>query len=323
MSRFFRWSFEPLISRNQTGLPICTLDIDECELCILWTLGKKGKRSIYDLGYKETYDLPEQVNSSIAPIVPKEKVGKREPYEYPFVRKSVLNLEKKGLVKITRDTTGNRTRKVVELTFPGLSLYLRGSVERDRFRNAIKHHSKLIPFSKQWESVKKLCGEEKCTETFSQTANSCINLIRAKFRVRPVKLDFEGFMKTTFPVSHILRKTVRERDEKFSEYLGTEKALVLRDSYIAYLVMKDLSQLSGENLDYVEGILSKLESEKEFSYLVKNRDPTPLFKSKKLREFLPKYASIEYFFTGMFVENLLWHENAEKEESHDFEVEIC
>jgi hypothetical protein len=55
----------------------------------------------------------------------------------------------------------------------------------------------------------------------------------------------------------------------------------------------------------------------------------PLFKGGRLKEFFPKFASIEYFFTGMFVENLLWTEKKiEKLEEEpkpkiaDFEVEI-
>jgi len=64
-------------------------------------------------------------------------------------------------------------------------------------------------------------------------------------------------------------------------------------------------------------------SEKELAYFEKRKtSQDSLFKGKRLADFLPKYTSIEYFFTGMFVETLLWHEKSAEKESHDFDVEI-
>jgi hypothetical protein len=49
--------------------------------------------------------------------------------------------------------------------------------------------------------------------------------------------------------------------------------------------------------------------EKELAYL-ENRKiaDNPLF-TKRLFKFFPKYSELNYYFTGMFVNNLLWNQN--------------
>lgn len=76
-------------------------------------------------------------------------------------------------------------------------------------------------------------------------------------------------------------------------------------------------------LRYVKSVLRNMPNKK------RKVSSDPLFKGERLKEFFPKYANIEYFFTGMFVENLLWNEKVVKKASEepkpkisDFEVEI-
>jgi hypothetical protein len=108
--------------------------------------------------------------------------------------------------------------------------------------------------------------------------------------------------------------------------LKSNEALVLRNSYIAYLAVHNIWQLSGKNFRDIESHNS-LKSETELAYFENRQiDSNPLFKGDRLLEFFPKYASIEYFFTGMFVENLLWNKKPVKETKEakipDFEVEL-
>jgi len=117
------------------------------------------------------------------------------------------------------------------------------------------------------------------------------------------------------------------RDEDITKYLRGKEAASLRDAYIAYLITKDIQRLSRESKDDVKRLLNELESEKELAYFEKRQvGPNPIFKGGRLKEFLPKYAGIEYFFTGMFVENLLWSKKAVKKaketKTSDFEVEF-
>jgi DNA-binding MarR family transcriptional regulator len=326
MSQFLIWSFDPLISENSSGLPIPSLTIDECELCIIWALGEKrekGDRSMYDFRTKEKYYLPQQVKSSMVTEIPVEKAGKREPYDSPFIYKTIKKLEKKDLVKILKDSTGDRMRKVVKLTFSGLSIYLRGSSDKNRFKNAINHHPNLVIFSNQWDAMYKQIGVNKCIEAFEKTTNNCVNLLKAKFRTRSPNLEFEGFLRNPFYTSPKERGIALERDIETSEYLKTKEALVLRNSYISYLAVHDIFKLSKESREQVKKLLPSLESEKELAYFEKGKtSQDSLFKGKRLADFLPKYTSIEYFFTGMFVETLLWHEKSAEKESHDFNVEI-
>lgn len=134
-------------------------------------------------------------------------------------------------------------------------------------------------------------------------------------------LKFEGFLKR----DGFIRASHPEyaRVEKVSKYLKSNEALVLRGSYIAYLAMENISQLSGKSFRDIESYDS-LESETELAFLENRQvDSNPLFKGERLLEFLPRYACIEYFFTGTFVENLLWNKKPTKEaKASDFEVEV-
>jgi hypothetical protein len=314
-SDFLKWSFDPVVSDNSAGLSIPSLTIDECELCILWTLGEKGKKSIYDLGYKEKYYLPKQVKSFVSTEIPAKKAGGREPYQYPFVSKTVRQLAKKNLVRITKDSTGDRIKKMVTLTFSGLSLYLRGSDDKNRFKNAINNHPDLIVCARQWHTMREQIGENRCLEALEKTINCCINVLKAKFYIRLPKLEFDGYLNQHYP-SYREREVLLERDMKTSEYLKTKEALVLRNSYISYLAVHDMFELSKKNAGQVKKLLQTLESEKELAYFEKRKtNQTSLFKGERLKEFFPKYASIEYFFTGMFVETLLWNEKPAEKES--------
>jgi len=305
MSQFLRWSFDPLIWNGRTLLGAPTLGIDECELCILWTLGggKKDKDedkfSIYDLGYKKVFYLPRKVNASIGAIEFEQKAGKNEKYEYPFVRKSVLNLEKKGLVKITKDSSGDRMRKTVTLTFSGLSLYLRGSAEEHKVKNALNHHSELIPSADIWKEMCKEIGEKKCTEELERTAVNCAHLLRARFHIKSPSLEFRGYLKSHFYSSLRERRMPLERDTKTSEYLKRKDAATLKDSYLAYLAVHDIQKLSRKDSEQIDRLLPTLDSEREYSYFQNGGQSASLFKGKNLCDLFPKYREVEYFFTGM------------------------
>lgn len=298
---------------------IPTLGLSECEIYIIYTLGREGRKSIYDIAGK-TRLFPDTIDA----LAPYEwrKPEKGLSYDYHFVHSKVKELRKKKLVQIQ---SSNDQKPKVGLTFFGLLLYLQSlrNAQEGRFetlKRSQRNYKTLIPVLADWESITHHLGTEICSKTFYETARD-FRLHKARFQLRPMHLKFEGFLKR----DGFIRASHPEyaRVEKVSKYLKSNEALVLRGSYIAYLAMENISQLSGKSFRDIESYDS-LESETELAFLENRQvDSNPLFKGERLLEFLPRYACIEYFFTGTFVENLLWNKKPTKEaKAFDFEVEV-
>jgi hypothetical protein len=316
------WSF---MSVFDSIIP--TLHLTECEIYIIWTLGEEGARSIYGIA-KKARDLPE-TSATLSPGSWK-RPEKGLRYDYHFVHSKVKELRKKGLVQIQ---SSNNQEPKAGLTFLGLMFYLQNLRDAqkgpfEKLKHALKNYRTLIPLFADWELMTKHLGTEKCSKAFDGTVTDFI-LHKARFQVRPIHLTFEGFLKRCDPICMHAYKALTpeyERVEKASEYLKSKENLVLRSSYIAYLAVHNIWQLSGQNFRDIESHDS-LESETELAYFENRQiNSNPLFKGDRLLEFFPEYASIEYFFTGMFVENLLWNKKPIKEtkeaKTPDFEVEF-
>ena len=93
------------------------------------------------------------------------------------------------------------------------------------------------------------------------------------------------------------------RNEEFDRFL--RRNIELRNAYIAYLAREDiLAYLMGKlRLDSLEDWWS----EKELARM-ENREiqEKPLFLNQRLHEIFPRFASMEFLFTGMLMDTLLW-----------------
>jgi hypothetical protein len=325
-----------------------TLHLKECEIYILWTLGEEGPMSIYALSSrtpaKEVRCLPEISPVFGQPSIWEIKMEENPRYDYRIVNTKALELLKKKLIqkqqmpkeeqkrrKRPHLPRAHESRKGVGLTFLGLMCYLQNMKDSNeimdrKFENAIHNYSILVPFSAQWNSLINDLGEEKCIGAFEKTVKEFVNIQNVQLRIELVKLEFNGFLKRssfTSPPQGI--KITKERDDQVGKCLKRKDMSLLRNSYIAYLATSDIWTLDEETL---ERILPELESEKELAYLEdRSTDTNSLFKGNRLKEFLPEYADIGHFFTGIFVNNLLWNERIvekakEEAKTPDYEVEF-
>jgi hypothetical protein len=93
------------------------------------------------------------------------------------------------------------------------------------------------------------------------------------------------------------------------------------------LRQRALEELPSTEKRELDATFSKLKSETELAYF-ENREfsfSNSLFTGGRIKEFLSKYFEVEYFFTGMFVNNLLWDrkkvQQRHKEYTDEFDVE--
>lgn len=340
MRKVFVLSFFPITVKKDQGIGFPTLEMDESEVNVLWTICQQGRKSIYDLQVKTKFSLQQSNPSYVWARLPDMTVEeaktklvdlkKPKSYQRTSIYKTVKKLLAKNLVELSKDTSGNKIKTIVEPTLQGLILYLQSPFDEGKWEDVLDVFSHVFPFSDKWKPMITILGKEKCIQALERTVKDFIEIRRARFLLGPLKMKFEGFLESP---RMLLREVpevqvIRERDMQVAQYLMGREFTILRDSYIAYLALQDIRTLSGESREETERMIPEMESEKELAYLERrDTDTNSIFKHKRLKEFLPKYAGLEYFFTGMFVKNLLWNERIiekakEEATTSDFEVEF-
>jgi DNA-binding PadR family transcriptional regulator len=327
MSKGLGWSFPKIVLGKDEKADFATLEIDEVELNIIWFLGKEGPKSIYSL--MKTIYIPKHVlgysSCDNFQIWERKVASKKETtYHYPTIRNAVRKLKGKGLVNTLKDSSGDRTKRIVNLTFEGLILYLRSTDDKQKFAHAIEHYRSLIPFADIWESLVKQLGEETA-EALESTLKS-FQVRNVMFRIKPLRMKSKGYLESVKVLLQPKEKFVLERNQSVADCLRSNEARILRESYIAYLTLKDIERLSSTDRRKLEAALTDLKSERELAYF-ENRDlssQNSLFKGGRIKEFLPRCSGIESFFTGIFVYNLVW--NKKRVERHrectdEFDIE--
>ena len=315
------WIFDHPISKNYKGIFLGLYKIDECKLNILWTLAKEGPMPVFQLFRKKkiaegkkrvdewmprVYSLPKI--SEVLPMMGREgRIGETVTYNYSFVNKKVKELEKGWLVEDLGK--GSRRSKIVGLTFAGLLLYLLGSTDKGKFENAVTHYGRWLRFSDLWSQLKEALGQERVAEALDRAVSDFSNLILAKFRVRPINLEFEGLLREELLLQKgSARHESHLRDPDTVGLLQKKKAFILKNSYLAYLAVHDICRLSGKDRSIVERLLPTMTSEEELRYIEGRNDKRNSLLMNRLKEYFPMYARYDFFLTGMFVENLLWKE---------------
>lgn len=310
------WVFERLISKDYLGRFRELYEIDECMLNIIWTLARKGPLSIYQLGIEKStygkkssswkfrkYCVPD-VTSVTRLLGKKDKTGEEVTYPYSVVHKKVKELEKKLMVEGTK--RGLRNSRIIELTFLGLLLYLVGSMDKDKFKSAIIHNGRLLPFSGLWDKMNETVGKERVAKALDQAVKDCWNLELALFKVRSIGLEFKGLLREDLILKREPLRVRYIRDTNAVRLVQKEEAQILRNSYIAYLAIHDFLELAGKHKKEVEELLPQMTFAKELAFIEKRKSIESSILTDRLKEYFPEFASPEFFLTGMFANNLLW-----------------
>jgi hypothetical protein len=234
---------------------------------------------------------------------PKRNKTKALAYDYKRILRHAHRLAKIGWLQRKKP----KRKQVFALTFNGFLVYLRDRNKKDEHLNrAIELNSKFLPFAKYWSEIVQVIGKNIVRQGLARTVSQ--QIFRNPAEIEKINLEFDSFLvnpRPTFP------QTVKNKLNKdFVNFL--ENNLELRNSYISYLATHDIFFLTSEKKwSEIDSYLSKLESEKALAFFEKrNIHDKPIFISeKRLREFFPRFATVEYFFTGMLMEKLLLKEN--------------
>jgi hypothetical protein len=270
-----------------------------------------------------------------AVIIPKEKTIRliEGPADYyrSTIDDSIRKLEDKSLVKIL-DKVSKRTR-IAGLTFSGLIWYLQNA--KGGFTHIFDYYSKLfplrtvkkhllceeyenlLPFLPLWKSMSKTLGEAMCIEKLEKTAKDFFAIEHTKLKIEALDIEVEEYLQLPPPswmkmldLEYYNRFTQRcngERNQKVVNFLKKPENLKLLNSYIAYLAMYDLSEISKLSREEIIKVQSNLNSEIELAYFEgREIGVNSILSKERLLEYFPRYSEIQYLFTGMFVHDLIW-----------------
>jgi len=305
------------------------------EVYVLWCLGTYGPMTSYNIYLKKKkFPYPED-----AIAIPEKRILElsKDPTDYcrSTIDDSVRKLEDKGLVKILDRVS--KEKRTVGLTFSGL-IWCMANV-KDGFnhvfevysglfplRTVRKHllceeYQNLVPFLPLWKTMTKTLGEAMCLEELERTAKNFFALEKTKLKIDAFDLEVEGYLQTVPPLwmktkeseyyDRFAQRCKGERNQKIVNFIKKPENMMLLKSYIAYLAIHDLNEISKLSQEETIKVQSKLDSEKELSYLEEREIGTnSIFSKERLQEFYTNYSRIEYFFTGMFMDNLIWSKNS-------------
>jgi hypothetical protein len=337
MGRSSYWNFFPIV-----GILFQTLSLSDCEMYVIWFLGKEGTKRISEIANTPHFfpkpnldrmSLPDDnmefrlkdIPPTYVDSVKKHKFKMKRPpnYSNSAIYYAVDRLEKMGLTETISRKPRPKAERKVGLTFIGLMLYLQNSKEKNRFTSLFSTHSRLFPFSHLWKTLETKFGKDLCFSALEKTIKNFHALEKIVYVKSPDKFQFEAFNHkysevdlSMMPVSELFWLMFQRSDSKIKtqkadiacDFLKEKEACLLRQSYIAYLAAQDMTKLVDLDNKSYDNRLPQLKSEKELAdFEQREVMANPLFKGKRLNEFFPKYSGIEYFFTGMFVNNLLWN----------------
>lgn len=259
------------------------------------------------------------------------------------VRRAIEMLEKQGIVRKLQYASIKTKAEIVGLTFHGLIWYFRTSGKRKHTKDRINfffnrfnepyekiyaHKSErrknrlvvlgfkeLVPFCTLWSEMTKRIGG-KCLDRLELTVNSFGVDGKSPSRIEPLGLELETYINCSRRESS--EGFYFEKDPLVMNYLKHDEAALLREAYLAYLINEDFKELSKLSEMDIKVKLPKLKSVTEIASFEKNVGPTTLFSEKGLARFFPQYSGIEYFFTGMFINNLLW--DTEPIDSYNYQI---
>jgi hypothetical protein len=98
-----------------------------------------------------------------------------------------------------------------------------------------------------------------------------------------------------------------EKDPMVENILKKDKAIQLREAYYSYLLSTDILKLGSITEKKFEETTGKLKSLEEMrNFEGKKVDPYELLSNEGLNRYYPRHDNIDYFYTGFFINNLLW-----------------
>jgi hypothetical protein len=239
-------------------------------------------------------------------IEPLKNAGLIQEPHYYFHKKStrMLEITFEGLIWYFREIAAVSKRRIIRFFKSYQEPYLYKSKHRKN-RYLLESYKRLIPFCPLWKGMVKQIGD-KCLDKLTMPVSNFYVDEKTLFKIESLDLYVETFPNYSGELTDRIYHF--ERDPIIVSYLKREEATLLREAYIAYLVNEDLNFLRYMNADKIEQELPTLKSTKEFAFFESvDKSLECLLSKNGMNEFFPKYSGIEYYFTGMFVNNLLWN----------------
>jgi len=276
--------------------------LNKCQFNVLRFLAENGSHSVY-------------------------KLAKTTGYDYSYIHRNTNKLKEMELVEFREDLSGKHLRKLVDLNFRGMNVFLiawedYAEETKKSIEAAIAENPQFFPFSNQLNEIEEIVGKELLFKKLISTAWDVANGDNIEVQIDHLSLGFSAFFYRFIPPGRFFPKTDfkgKERNKKFAEFLASQDEL--KKAYISFLAIQDIIDLEEDRLEIDE--LKNFRSERELAFFEKRDLSTDsLFPKQRLREIFPKYAEMKYVFAGSLMNRLLWKKSEKPilEEKKGFHV---
>lgn len=303
LDRYTLGDLETIVEKARSSIHLKKVDLD-----IIRFLAVNGSNSCYSM-----YEGPRTARKRGRPPIrklhriPKRDKSKALAYDFKKILRHADKLVKIELLQYKKP----KRKNVLALTFDGFHVYSQNAFRQEpdkearHLDEAITANSKLLPFAKYWNEIVRIVGKKTAYQSVAEAIEQ--QIFRYPVNMSEINLKFDSFLIRPRPIFPKISK--RKYDIEVADFVSRSQEL--RNSYIAYLAVHDFFySASDERLSQADLDRADLESEKALDFFERRSTRRKvLLKSKtRLREFFPRFATIEWFFTGMLMEKLLWKE---------------
>ena len=287
------------------------LDFEEIDVDIIRFLAENGAHTTYDMfkGLENQRRPRKRGRLSLKYKYERKKLLKRDTskaldYDHKRISRHTKDLLKIGLLKTKR----LKRKNILALTFHGFHVYLQdGGKENGHLDNVMTKNSDILPLSKHWNELTQVVGENILHKSVTETVSwdTYKQIFRSQVKKDEINFQFYVFFTKPRPVVPEI-KIQQILHGNFGILLSRNDEL--RNSYVYYLAAHDIAFLKSKSLlSEIDTQLEKLESERVLAMFERREvNEKPLFKPRThLMQFLERYGSIEYFFTGMVIEEII------------------
>lgn len=292
--------------------------LDTCEIYTLFLLGKYGPQTAYGLSRLKVDYFPQPKATTFYNTFDLQKITDMIPeYDRSAYTYSLKRLEKKSLVSLM----GFKRKKLYFLSLQGIIWYLQNidngftylmqnylklyPLKTTKSQVIASFYEETFPIIRFWSSLPIL--NRRLLEVLYQTADAFGALEELNLYIKALNLEVTVFLKhgSSAIANSLVMQNSQGINTNLVDFLRDNELLL--NSYLAFLLVNDLKQVSGLEKAEFNYLIPSLTSEIVSAYFENTKPGASSLLSEKIHDtnFL-SFFDLSHLFVGMFISNLLW-----------------
>jgi hypothetical protein len=298
---------------------------------ILVKLGIEGPNTVYSLKKEVSKEKllllkihevfehrldDEQVSRAIADL--KELSFVKSIANAPHTKGEVIGLSFPGLFWYFIYSGHEGIKERIDAFFKGLeNIGFSYNMRKKQLKTVVSKDYYPMFVCKSWALMVKELDRTICLKALIETLQYNHMVSKQLTTIKPIELELEVFIAYSDERAFNAEGSF-EKDTMVESFLKKAEAIPLKEAYYCYLLNEDIYRLGRVAEKEFEIAINGLKSVREISsFEGKKIKPYQLFSNEGLAQFFPKNSNIDLFYTGLFINNLLW---SIKSDDYDFQI---